>query len=298
MLGFRPPAPPPPFFPPLGLSSLQAASTLQAASSLGSPLGLPFPRQAFPPSPPGRPFQPSPPNRLGGEVRMTQEERTGGEEGDPRHSSPPPPSSSPHCSPSNPPPQETVYETAARLLFMAVRWTKNLASFAALPFRDQVLLLEESWTELFLLCSIQWCLPHTSPALFSPTDLPDLPPSLQGVLVQLEGALHRFRQLNIDPAEFACLKAIVLFKPDVCGLKDTSEVENLQDQSLAMLQHHVSSVSGGGSLHHRLPTRFPRLLLALSALQSPPAGSVEKIYFEKTIGATPMEKLLGDMFKS
>ena len=65
--------------------------------------------------------------------------------------------------------QETVYETAARLLFMAVRyhfhlvliswswsnidwnseslifvwefylrWTKNLASFAALPFRDQV----------------------------------------------------------------------------------------------------------------------------------------------------------------
>jgi len=35
---------------------------------------------------------------------------------------------------------ETVYETAARLLFMAVRWTKNLASFASLPFRDQVFL--------------------------------------------------------------------------------------------------------------------------------------------------------------
>lgn len=33
---------------------------------------------------------------------------------------------------------ETVYETAARLLFMAVRWTKNLTSFASLPFRDQV----------------------------------------------------------------------------------------------------------------------------------------------------------------
>merc|ERR1719400_443357 len=183
--------------------------------------------------------------------------------------------------------QETVYETAARLLFMAVRWTKNLASFAALPFRDQVLLLEESWSELFLLCSIQWCLPLPSPSLFSPAELPDLPPSLQTVLAQLESSLQRFRQLNIDPAEFACLKAIILFKPDVGGLKDCGEVENLQDQSLAMLQHHVSSTSSGGvgsgvvqpgsghHHHHRLATRFPRLLLALSALQSPPTGSIE-----------------------
>merc|ERR550517_150580 len=198
--------------------------------------------------------------------------------------------------------QETVYETAARLLFMAVRWTKNLASFAALPFRDQVLLLEESWSELFLLCSIQWCLPLPSPSLFSPAELPDLPPSLQTVLAQLESSLQRFRQLNIDPAEFACLKAIILFKPDVGGLKDCGEVENLQDQSLAMLQHHVTSTSSGpigsGAVqpgsghhhhHHRLATRFPRLLLALSVLQSPPTGSIEKIYFEKTIGATPME---------
>jgi nuclear receptor subfamily 2 group E protein 3 len=37
-----------------------------------------------------------------------------------------------------------VYETAARLLFMAVRWTKNLASFASLHFRDQVLRQVES----------------------------------------------------------------------------------------------------------------------------------------------------------
>ena len=34
--------------------------------------------------------------------------------------------------------RETVYETAARLLFMAVRWTKNLTSFASLPQEDQV----------------------------------------------------------------------------------------------------------------------------------------------------------------
>ena len=35
-------------------------------------------------------------------------------------------------------PQDNVYETAARLLFMAVKWAKSLPSFAGLPFRDQV----------------------------------------------------------------------------------------------------------------------------------------------------------------
>ena len=65
--------------------------------------------------------------------------------------------------------QETVYETSARLLFMAVKWAKNLPSFASLAFRDQVILLEESWSALFLLNAIQWCLPleATSCSLFS-----------------------------------------------------------------------------------------------------------------------------------
>ena len=68
--------------------------------------------------------------------------------------------------PSSAPGQETetVYETAARLLFMSVRWTKNLASFSALAGTDQALLLEESWAELFLLCAVQWCSPLQSQA--------------------------------------------------------------------------------------------------------------------------------------
>ncbi len=33
---------------------------------------------------------------------------------------------------------ENNHEICARLLFMAVKWVKNLTSFASLPFRDQV----------------------------------------------------------------------------------------------------------------------------------------------------------------
>lgn len=37
-----------------------------------------------------------------------------------------------------PPSSENVFETSARLLFMSVKWTKNLPVFSNLPFRDQV----------------------------------------------------------------------------------------------------------------------------------------------------------------
>ena len=54
---------------------------------------------------------------------------------------------------------ENIYETAARLLFMSVKWARNIPSFLQLPFRDQAILLEESWCELFVLSAAQWSLP-------------------------------------------------------------------------------------------------------------------------------------------
>lgn len=90
-----------------------------------------------------------------------------------------------------------------------------MVSFLCL--RIQVILLEEAWSELFLLCAIQWSLPLESCPLLS---LPDLAPSmpckatLSGVDVRLlQEIFSRYRTLTPDPTELACLKAIVLFKP-------------------------------------------------------------------------------------
>ena len=82
---------------------------------------------------------------------------------------------------------------------------------------EQVILLEEAWNELFLLCAIQWSLPLDRCPLLS---LPDLSPTQQskgslptGNLRVLEEVFNRFKALAVDPTEFACLKAVVLFKP-------------------------------------------------------------------------------------
>lgn len=196
-----------------------------------------------------------------------------------------------------PPGQETIYETSARLLFMAVKWAKNLPSFANLPFRDQVILLEEAWAELYLLCAIQWCMPLESNPLFTPTEhmnagLPNgkAAATLADVRV-LQEILARFKAVGVDPAEFACLKAIVLFKVDARGLKDAHQVEGLQDQAQLMLHQHVKTQ------HPTHPVRFGRLLLMLPSLRYIPSERIETLFFHRTIGNTPMEKLLCDMFK-
>ncbi|CRL02293.1 CLUMA_CG015343, isoform A [Clunio marinus] len=203
--------------------------------------------------------------------------------------------------------QETVYETSARLLFMAVKWAKNLPSFASLAFRDQVILLEESWSALFLLNAIQWCLPlePSSCSLFSVSEHcsnnnnnnnNSSPENKQDKIAQdirtLHDTLCRFKSILVDPAEFACLKAIVLFRSEAKGLKDATQIENLQDQAQVMLAQHCRA---------QFPTqiaRFGRLLLMLPLLRLVNSTRIESIYFHKTIGNTQMEKVLCDMYKN
>lgn len=52
----------------------------------------------------------------------------------------------------------------------------------------------------------------------------------------LHDTLIRFKSILVDPAEFACLKAIVLFRSETRGLKDPAPIENLQDQAQVIEQ--------------------------------------------------------------
>ncbi|XP_068459644.1 photoreceptor-specific nuclear receptor-like [Clinocottus analis] len=201
-----------------------------------------------------------------------------------------------HLSPYTSSCPESIYEASARLLFVSVKWAKNLPVFAHLPFRDQVILLEEVWSEMFLLCAIQWSLPMDSCPLLS---LPDLSPTQQAKISHptadlriMEEVFNRFKALAVDPTEFACLKAIVLFRPETRSLKDPEQVENLQDQSQMLLGQHIHS------LYPSQSARFGRLLLLLPSLHFVSSEKIEQLFFHTTIGSTPMEKLLCDMFKN
>ena len=83
-----------------------------------------------------------------------------------------------------------------------------------------------------------------------------------------------------------------IFFAETSGLKDTTQVENLQDQALTMLRNHIESSSPSNT------TRFGRLLMLLANLRVGNAPRIEKTFFEKIIGNAKMEKLLCDMFQS
>ena len=116
---------------------------------------------------------------------------------------------------------EMLHESAVRILFMTVKWVRNIPTFFDLPFRDQAILLEEGWSELFILSIAQWNLPVEMSTLLAAAGLhPERETSDKnlcgmGDIKALKNIVERFRAANIDQTEYACLKAIVLFKPGI-----------------------------------------------------------------------------------
>ncbi len=110
---------------------------------------------------------------------------------------------------------------------MNVRWAKSVPSFTALPGRDQVILLEESWRELFVLGAAQFMLPIEAGTLMSALGISSSPfHGLGGIsavsterqlgllseIKTFQETVAKFKQMNVDATEYACLRAVILFK--------------------------------------------------------------------------------------
>ncbi|XP_049764341.1 nuclear receptor subfamily 2 group F member 6-like [Schistocerca cancellata] len=188
-------------------------------------------------------------------------------------------------------PAESVYESAAKLLFLGVKWARGVPSFLQLPARDQALLLEEAWGELFVLSAAQWELPLDEGQSATSGTIAPAPrrQSLEAEACRLRETLSRCAQLRVDHTEYACLKALVLFKPECPGLSARAHVQLLQDQTLAMLLDYCGGGAGGGG------RRFGRLLLLLPAAQAPTRHALEDLFFRRTVGDVSIRALLRDM---
>lgn len=220
-----------------------------------------------------------------------------------------------HVPPPPPPiipmvPTETICESAARILFMNVKWAKNVPAFTNLPISDQLLLLEESWRELFVLGCAQFLVPvdlsslvHASGAL---TRQPERSISFLHEVKLFQETLSKFIQLRVDPHEFACLRAIVLFKTafdspsssadssskDTRTLTEAVAVASLQDQTQLTLNKYIQTIQPGQ------PLRFGKLLMLLPGLKSVSNNTIEELFFRKTIENIPIERIICDMYKS
>ncbi|GFR82377.1 nuclear receptor subfamily 2 group E member 1-like, partial [Elysia marginata] len=183
--------------------------------------------------------------------------------------------------------QDLLQEVMARLLFTVVTWVRNIPAFIGLSLADQILLLSSAWKELFLLGVVTWGLPvehlvtrdDPAGASYSNSD-------------REEGAavcetISRLKDMNLDPTEVTCLKAIAIFKPDLAGVSEKRQIQTVQDQAQLMLTKHVQMAYPAQAL------RFGRLLMLLSRLQTVTAPTVEKVFFRGLMASASVEKLIG-----
>lgn len=195
-------------------------------------------------------------------------------------------------------------ETSMRILYVAVSWARSIPPFLQLPFQDQALLLEESWSELFILSVIQSALPvpetltpsTARPPVDSHMTSPDAcAESADRIADQernvLRNVVQRFRAMLIDPTEFACMKATILFKPDLFGLRCAKYVEDMQDQSQCMLGDYIRTSQPSNH------TRFGKLLLLLPLLRGVTSQTIERLFFRGEMEHMPIDEMLLGMFK-
>jgi len=75
-------------------------------------------------------------------------------------------------------------------------------------------------------------------------------------------------------------------------LRDVQMAASLQDQAQLTLNKYIMSA------YPTQPFRFGKLLLMLPSLKTISSNTIEELFFRKTIGSIPIERLLIDMFKS
>ncbi|NXG98142.1 N2F1B protein, partial [Loxia leucoptera] len=205
-----------------------------------------------------------------------------------------------------PPPQQpgsvmgidNICELAARLLFSTVEWARNIPFFPELPVSDQVALLRLSWSELFVLNAAQSALPLHMAPLLAAAGFHASPMSAERVVAFMDQIrvfqeqVEKLNRLQVDSAEYSCLKAIALFTPDACGLSDPAHVETLQEKAQVALTEYERAQFPSQ------PQRFGRLLLRLPALRAVPAALISQLFFMRLVGKTPIETLIRDMLLS
>lgn len=199
--------------------------------------------------------------------------------------------------------RELLHESATKLLFLALKWVKTVPSFTQLPFSDQKLLIDEAWAELFVLTAAQWGLPIdcNGSGKFSSNWSFILQVSLipltfffllgqemnKTFIKHLQNAIHQYQRLRIDPKEAACLKALILFKPNLQELTSYQQCVLLQEQTLSLL--HKSCIGG---------VRFGHLLMLLLHVKAAAdVQSLKEIFFRAMLGENGIERAIYDTLK-
>uniref|UniRef100_A0A914PW99 NR LBD domain-containing protein n=1 Tax=Panagrolaimus davidi TaxID=227884 RepID=A0A914PW99_9BILA len=109
---------------------------------------------------------------------------------------------------------------------------------------------------------------------------------------QLTQIFEHFKSANLDQAEIACLKAIILFRPETRGLGDSSQILALQDQAQLMLAQHTTRINPSN------PARFGRVLLLLPNLRVISSVQLKQTFLSSISEQNGMKQIIVELLKN
>uniref|UniRef100_A0A5S6R3U1 Nuclear receptor domain-containing protein n=1 Tax=Trichuris muris TaxID=70415 RepID=A0A5S6R3U1_TRIMR len=169
-----------------------------------------------------------------------------------------------------------IKESAARLLFLTTSWPKTVHQFSGLSEAQQANVLGSRWHELFILLAAQFRLFQSDP------DISALRSNEVEEWRVLQAICGKFRELQVDPVEYAYMKIMVL----LAGDKAFEENARANMCNYAKVQYPWQSLR-------------PHMLFGLQALvRNISSALIEQLLFKDVIGDVPMSRLVCDMYFS
>lgn len=191
-----------------------------------------------------------------------------------------------------------ICESASRLLFLSMHWTRSIAAFQILSQETQTILVKCSWSELFTLglaqCStamslstiLMAILNHLQTALQQDKSSADRVKVVIDHILKLQNYIHSMQQLQVTREEFAYLKALVLFSPDNPSLPSSVQIEKLQDKVQKEFSQHLQQT------HPNTTERLSKLLLRLPPLHTLSPSVMEELFFAGLIGNVQIDSII------
>ncbi|XP_045923649.1 nuclear receptor subfamily 5 group A member 2-like [Micropterus dolomieu] len=187
---------------------------------------------------------------------------------------------------------------ADQTLFSIVEWARTSNFFKQLKVNDQMKLLHSCWSELLLLdiISRQVLYGKEGRLLLVTGQEMELSyiafhagPTLASLVQRGQELVEKLHNLKVDRQEFACIKFLILFNPDVKQLEDNQFIESVQEQIEGALLEYTLYTSA----QHL--GRFAHLLLCLSELRSLSILAEDYLYCKHLSSEVPCNNLLIEM---
>ncbi|KAG7499671.1 nuclear receptor subfamily 5 group A member 2-like [Solea senegalensis] len=190
---------------------------------------------------------------------------------------------------------------ADQTLFTLVEWARTSIFFKQLKVSDQMKLLHSCWSELLILDIVSRQVlsgKEGSLLLVTGQEVPlsliasNTGPSLSSLIQRGLDLIEKLHVQKVDRQEFACIKFLILFNPDVKDLEEHQLIESVQEQAEGALREYTLCTSSP------YLGRFTNLLLCLSELRSLSTLAENYMYCRHLSGEVPCNNLLTEMLQA